>query len=261
MTGDRVRVTIERPTLRLIEMVFMDACGNVIPVKAVTDIDAQDAEGPLRLFDEQDLVPEYPSQMNGTYFDEIYHPRTAWEMIEGIEPYENTHPPLGKILIGVGIRLFGMTPFGWRFMGALFGVLMIPVMYVLSKLIFRDSRLAFAAAFLLTFDLYALPRRPAWPHRHLRRLFHHLHVRVHVRYYRMTFNNTAVMRTLVPLALSGIFFDWGPQQMDLPVRRAGLAAISSIRCGCASRVTGPRRPGRWRGQGGGGAHSPDIART
>ena len=60
--------------------------------------------------------------MNSTYFDEIYHARTAYEHIHGIRPYENTHPPLGKILIGIRIRLFGMTPFGWRFIGTLLGV-------------------------------------------------------------------------------------------------------------------------------------------
>jgi dolichyl-phosphate-mannose--protein O-mannosyl transferase len=71
--------------------------------------------------------------MNGTYFDEIYHARTAYEHTQGVSPYEVTHPPLGKLLLGIGIRLFGMVPFGWRFMGTLFGVLMLPAMYLLLK--------------------------------------------------------------------------------------------------------------------------------
>lgn len=78
------------------------------------------------LFDEQETVPEKTTYYDSAYFDEIYHPRTAWEHIRGIEPYEISHPPLGKLIMGVGIRLFGMTPFGWRFMGTLFGVGMLP---------------------------------------------------------------------------------------------------------------------------------------
>ena len=45
--------------------------------------------------------------------------------------YETTHPPLGKDLIMVGIALFGMTAFGWRFAGTLFGVLLVPLAVVL----------------------------------------------------------------------------------------------------------------------------------
>lgn len=226
MTGDKVRVTIERPTLRLIEMVFMDAGGNAVPVQAVTAVDARDAEGPARLFDEQDLVPAYPSQMNGTYFDEIYHPRTAWEMLEGIEPYENTHPPLGKVLIGVGIRLFGMTPFGWRFMGALLGVLMIPAMYVFGKSLFRDSRLAFAAAFLMTFDcMHFTQTRLATIDTYGVFFIICMYACMYI-YYRMTFNNTSLIRTLIPLGLSGVFFGLGAASKWICLYAgAGLAAL------------------------------------
>ena len=67
------------------------------------------------------------------YFDEIYHARTAYEFLHGLPTYENTHPPLGKILISVGIAIFGMNPFGWRIMGTLFGIAMLPFLYLLWK--------------------------------------------------------------------------------------------------------------------------------
>lgn len=76
------------------------------------------------LCDEQEHVPDAASFMNSSYFDEIYHVRTAIEHQKDIWPYEVSHPPLGKLIIGIGISLFGVTPFGWRFMGTLFGVLM-----------------------------------------------------------------------------------------------------------------------------------------
>ena len=88
------------------------------------------------LCDEQDTMPQSFGFQNSSYFDEIYHARTAWEHLNGVSPYETTHPPLGKEIIGVGILLFGMTPFGWRFSGTFFGVLMLPLLYILLKKLF-----------------------------------------------------------------------------------------------------------------------------
>jgi len=111
------------------------------------------SENAAPLFDEQSLVPEEGySFRNSSYFDEIYHPRTAYEHIAGMRPYEITHPPLGKLILGLGIRLFGMTPFGWRFSGALFGVLMLPVFYVLTKKLFGHSLLSLTGTALFAFD-------------------------------------------------------------------------------------------------------------
>lgn len=104
------------------------------------------------LIDEQDKVVYQPSFMNSMYFDEIYHARTAYEMLHRIEPFEWTHPPLGKILIALGVALFGMTAFGWRIVGTLFGVAMIPVMYMLGKKLFKGRFYAFCTAFLMMFD-------------------------------------------------------------------------------------------------------------
>ena len=66
-----------------------------------------------------------PSWWNSSYFDEIYHARTAYEFTQGTVPYETSHPPLGKVLMSWSVSLFGMTPFGWRFAGAVAGILML----------------------------------------------------------------------------------------------------------------------------------------
>jgi len=108
------------------------------------------------LFDEQELVPPESTYYNSAYFDEIYHARTAYEHIRGIYPYEITHPPLGKLLIGLGIRAFGMTPFGWRFAGTLFGVLMLPLLYVFLKNLFGKTALSFCGTALFAFDFMHL---------------------------------------------------------------------------------------------------------
>ena len=125
--------------------------GEVVPLTEsgeVTGCTSADAA----LCDEQHLVPEKQTFMNSSYFDEIYHARTAWEHLEGIYPYEITHPPLGKIIISLGISLFGMTPFGWRFSGTFFGVLMLPLMYVFSKKLFGGRAVPTATTLLMATD-------------------------------------------------------------------------------------------------------------
>lgn len=103
------------------------------------------------LFDEQHLVQFERSYLTGMYFDEIYHARTAFEHLHRLPPYEWTHPPLGKIIIALGIVLFGMNPLGWRIMGVVFGTLLVPVVFALSRLFVRDTYALLATA-LFTFD-------------------------------------------------------------------------------------------------------------
>ncbi len=109
-------------------------------------------EGAATLFDEQELVPEKFSYLNSTYFDEIYHARTANEHMEKIYPYEISHPPLGKIIISGGIELFGLNPFGWRFMGVLFGILMLPFLYVFIKNLFGSTAISACGTIIFAFD-------------------------------------------------------------------------------------------------------------
>ncbi len=132
--------------LDLAEMAFIGIDGEVItPHNGTADV---------VLFDEQEKIPENnkATYLNGTYFDEIYHPRTALEHIEGVKPYEVSHPPFGKTILSLGIELFGMTPFGWRFMGTLFGALMLPILYILLKYMFGSSVVALCASTIFGFD-------------------------------------------------------------------------------------------------------------
>lgn len=107
---------------------------------------------PDSLVDEQQLVPDKQDYMNSSYFDEIYHVRTAIEYLENISPYEISHPPLGKEIISIGIILFGYSPFGWRFMGTLFGILMLPFLYYFLKILFGNIQVASAGTIIFAFD-------------------------------------------------------------------------------------------------------------
>lgn len=127
------------------ELVIQDTDGNrLMPVNA--------SEYP-ELFDEQEEYVPLVTFREGTYFDEIYHARTAYEMIEGLRNYEWTHPPLGKFFISLGIRIFGMNPFGWRIAGVLFGIAMLPFMYLFGRRLFQAKTWAAGAVtFLFAFD-------------------------------------------------------------------------------------------------------------
>jgi dolichyl-phosphate-mannose--protein O-mannosyl transferase len=107
---------------------------------------------PERLIDEQGVVKIPTTQKYGAYFDEMYFVRTAYEHFNLEEPSERTHPPLGKLIIALGILCFGMNPFGWRILGVLVAAAMIPIMFLFGKKMFKSSEAGFFSAFLLTFD-------------------------------------------------------------------------------------------------------------
>jgi predicted membrane-bound dolichyl-phosphate-mannose-protein mannosyltransferase len=108
------------------------------------------------LFDEPQEWTAKATYMNSSYFDEIYHARTALEHLNNIYPYEVSHPPLGKLILSLGILMFGMTPFGWRFMGTLFGVLMLPILYLFLKNLFGKTPVAVCGTCLFAFDFMHL---------------------------------------------------------------------------------------------------------
>lgn len=131
--------------LYLGEVAAIDPYGQQLPMTAVGEIGAE-------LVDEQEKFPAELSYLTGTYFDEIYHARTAYEHIVGMWPYEISHPPLGKIIMGLGIQMFGMNPFGYRCMGTLAGVLMLPFLYLLAKRMLKNTMGAFTATTIFAFD-------------------------------------------------------------------------------------------------------------
>ena len=147
-----IRLTADTPDGRLNEIVIVEK-GSRTPLTGVSiagkNVSSAVHGKPENLIDEQFSFEYAPSFRTGFYFDEIYHARTAWEMLNRIEPYETTHPPLGKLLISSGIALFGMNPFGWRVVGALFGVALVPLMYLFGLKLFRNRFYAFCAAFLM----------------------------------------------------------------------------------------------------------------
>ncbi|MCI8308526.1 MAG: phospholipid carrier-dependent glycosyltransferase [Lachnospiraceae bacterium] len=185
----------------LMEFMFFDSNGN-----AITPVNS--SEYPM-LFDEQDIFDGTYSFMNSTYFDEIYHARTAYEMVNGLRCYETTHPPLGKAIMAIGVLIFGMCPFGWRFMGTLFGVLMLPVMYLIARKITDKTWLSTVITVLFALDFMHFTQTRIATIDVFVTLFIMLEYYFMLCYYRMSFYDTPLKKTFIPLLLSGICMGLG----------------------------------------------------
>lgn len=111
-------------------------------------------------------------------FDETYYAKDAWSMLQvgyardtpdgandlilhgtltGPDVFKDTpsmvvHPDLGKWMIALGERAFGMEPFGWRISAAVFGALTVLVMCRLARRLTGSTLLGCIAGLLLCFD-------------------------------------------------------------------------------------------------------------
>ena len=157
LSGRYVRIDPRQVGLIINELIFKDSQGEIITGVSVLGRANENVDSPYytdvnHLLDEQDTLDGEPGWWNSTYFDEIYHARTAYELLNDSTVYEWTHPPLGKIIMGWFVGLFGMTPFGWRFGGALCGILMLPAMYLLAKQLTKRTDMAAIAMLLMSLD-------------------------------------------------------------------------------------------------------------
>ncbi|MBR3504355.1 MAG: glycosyltransferase family 39 protein [Clostridia bacterium] len=227
-TAKYIRITAEKAGLVLHEIAFVDADGHALPIVSAVGSggNAQRSSDAALLCDEQDTVPAYPSYYNSTYFDEIYHARTGYEFEHGLNPYENTHPPLGKVFIMLGIRLFGMTPFGWRFMGALFGVLMLPAMYLLVKQLLKKTGYAAMGTLLLALDSMHFTQTRIATIDTYGVFFILLMYLFMFRYCQMSFYTSCLKKTFVPLGLCGVAMGLGVASKWICIYAAlGLAVL------------------------------------
>ena len=64
----------------------------------------------------------------------------------------NDHPPFGKMLIAVGMLIFGYNSLGWRFIPLLFGLQTICLAYWLGRALFNDKRAGWMAAAFVAAD-------------------------------------------------------------------------------------------------------------
>ncbi|MFF2730280.1 dolichyl-phosphate-mannose--protein mannosyltransferase [Streptomyces sp. NPDC058008] len=114
----------------------------------------------------------------GLSFDETYYAKDAWSMLrlgyEGTWPDRKisdpqiladpqtiplsdagafvAHPPTGKWVIALGEWMFGLGPFGWRFMTAALGTLSVLMLCRTGRRLFRSTFLGCLAGTLMAID-------------------------------------------------------------------------------------------------------------
>ncbi len=214
-----IRLTARDSKSVLRELIIKDENGRVM-------MPANADEYP-ELFDEQNEYEEIVTYRSGTYFDEIYHARTAYEMTEDIYCYENTHPPFGKYLISLGVRIFGMNPFGWRVVGTLFGVFMLPFMYLFGRRLFGAKTWAAGAlTFLFAFDFMHFTQTRIATIDVYGTFFIIAMYFFMYWYSQMSFFDTKLWKTFVPLGLSAIMMGFGcASKWTAVYAAAGLAVF------------------------------------
>ncbi|WP_234347493.1 dolichyl-phosphate-mannose--protein mannosyltransferase [Streptomyces specialis] len=111
---------------------------------------------------------------NAVIFDETYYAKDAWSLLKrgyetewpddandriiaGDIPFSDTasyvvHPPGGKWVIALGEWMFGLNPFGWRFMVALLGTLSVLMLCRIGRRLFRSTVLGCLAGLLMAVD-------------------------------------------------------------------------------------------------------------
>lgn len=223
--NNSIRLTLESRSASLLELVFLDEAGNILTPENARDYPA--------LFDEQNLYPTAISFRNSMYFDEIYHARTAYEFLNGLTAYENTHPPLGKLIIAAGVAVFGMTPFGWRIAGTLFGIAMVPLVYLFARRLTENTPLAALGCFLFSFDfMHFTQTRLATIDVYIT-FFVILMYYFMYRYTRLNFYDTPLWKTFLPLGACGVCMGLG-----IACKWTGVyagAGLALIFCGIISR--------------------------
>ncbi len=88
-------------------------------------------------------------------FDEVHYVPAARQMLEPVmrEPMLNPmHPPLGKQIIALSIRIFGDNAFAWRYPAALFGAICLVAIYLGALALFSGQAPAIAASLIAFFN-------------------------------------------------------------------------------------------------------------
>lgn len=85
-------------------------------------------------------------------FDEAHYVPAAKALLAGQVDARTEHPPLGKMLVALGIPLGGDRAFGWRLMSAIFGSLTLVGMYLWAHAIFQRQDSALVTTLTAAFN-------------------------------------------------------------------------------------------------------------
>ncbi len=90
------------------------------------------------------LMLRSPTDAGTPIFDEKHYAPQAWQLLHNSGVEDNpgfglvVHPPLGKQLIAIGEALFGYNSLGWRFTGAVLGVVLVVLVARIARRLSRS---------------------------------------------------------------------------------------------------------------------------
>lgn len=99
-----------------------------------------------------------PTDAGTPIFDEKHYAPQAWQVLHnhGVEDNPGfglvVHPPIGKQLIAIGEAIFGYDGVGWRFSGALLGVILVALVTRIVRRISRSTLVGAVAGVLIISD-------------------------------------------------------------------------------------------------------------
>lgn len=99
-----------------------------------------------------------PTDDGTPIFDEKHYAPQAWQMLgnHGVEDNPGyglvVHPPAGKELLAIGEAMFGYDGLGWRFSGAVCGVILVVLVARIVRRITRSTLIGGIAGLLLIVD-------------------------------------------------------------------------------------------------------------
>lgn len=192
-----------------------------LPIQVQEDA-YRDSQYPAELLiDEQDKLVSTPTYYDEAYFDEIYHPRNAYEIANGLDMYATVHPLLGTNVMALSIKLFGNSPFAWRLPGAIFGILIVFMIYFLARLIFQNHKIALIAEILCAADFMHITTSRIATLEPISVFLILVMFYFMIRYYYTSFYDTSFKKTLLLLLASGI-------SMGLAISAKWTACYSAI---------------------------------
>jgi dolichyl-phosphate-mannose-protein mannosyltransferase len=104
------------------------------------------------------LDVQSPTDAGTPIFDEKHYAPQAWQILfnGGVEDNPGyglvVHPPLGKMLMAIGEAMFGYNGFGWRFSGAVAGVVVVVLVARIARRISRSTLVGAFAGLLIIAD-------------------------------------------------------------------------------------------------------------
>lgn len=159
----QLKLTVISPQLNISKMLVRDHNQQIINqfqvsagfVNKLDDISNLfvHAESEVKNYKKATLYLDAPyTAYSAMFFDDPSYAMMAYNYLEKIPYFNTAHPQLGILIISLGIILFGMNPFAWRFMSLASGVFLLPLIYLLAQKIFNNRRLSFFATLLMALD-------------------------------------------------------------------------------------------------------------